>query len=881
MRRRPAHRTLNANRAVQWCWCAIGTVVLCIYCPAAEASTYSDLVLSHGPVAYWRLGESSGSTAVSETGSNNGAYQNNVSKPVAGAIADDTNTSANFGGSANDRVQVPAFGLSGTGTTILVWFKADLFGDARFVSKASNPSANNHYWSFGIQDSNNLRVFLKNTSGATNAWNPSVATMSTGIWYFAAMTYNGSTVRVYLNGAQVNSTSWSNSLTTNTSVAIGLGNQPAGAGDRAFDGMLDEIAVFDKALSAAQIDALYKAAGGGLIGHWKLYATAGTTVADSSVYGQNGTVSGSQNWSTRCNCTGTFDFNGSTNYVSVPNATHLRPTTALTIAGWIKGDTWGAADDIDTIIRKGESSPNNYQFAIADGRAALFLDDSDSGGIRGNTILQVGRWYHVAATWDGANVRIYVDGQLDNSPTARSGLIGTDTRPLYLGGRSGADLFDGMLYDVRLYSRALSQAEIITIYGFTGHWKFAEGSGTTAADSSGLANNATLSGGATWTSECAGNYALLTNGTGGIAQSASPFNPPAVGTVAYWMRSSGSPLDTARLFGVGADWEVRQSTDGTLSFDLCGDATPDVISTIPLNEVGRWYHVAATFDSSTDAYEIYIDGQLNKAGINSVAMVQQPADILSFGTRTGSTQYWQGALRDFRIYNRKLCASEIAELYGLVGHWKLDETSGTVAADATAFGRSGNVIGTASWSTGAVDNGLEVDGATRVEVNSLLGSPKNVTLAAWAHLTQADSGGSEIVSLGDYLAIRLDNGTISRTFFYNGSTWISASTSQTFALTGWHHFATVFNDDQNTCKLYVDGAEAASVSTTVTIPYGALGTKLVMGAHGNGQTTYDFTGKIDDVRVYHRALCASEIQAIHGGLQPFEGVRIIEWVEIQ
>ena len=118
------------------------------------------------------------------------------------------------------------------------------------------------------------------------------------------------------------------------------------------------------------------------------------------------------------------------------------------------------------------------------------------------------------------------------------------------------------------------------------------------------------------------------------------------GTVAFWMKSSGSPSQTARLFGVGDNWEARQNTDGTLSFDICGDATPDVVTTTPLNEVGRWYHVVETFKASDESYAIYIDGQLNKSGTNSNAMSTQAADILSFGTRTGSTQYWQGALRD-------------------------------------------------------------------------------------------------------------------------------------------------------------------------------------------------------------------------------------------
>ena len=847
----------------------------------AAASTYSDLVISHGPAAYWRLGEATGSSAISETGTNHGTYENNVSKPVLGAITDDSNTAANFGGGANDRVQVPAFGLSGSGITILVWFKADKFGDARFLSKATSTDPDDHYWMFGTASSSQFRVRLKDTSGSNNNWNPSVSTMTKGAWYFAAMTYDGATIRVYLNGAEVNSTPWAGSLNTDASIAIGLGNQPSGAGDRGFNGVLDEVAVFDKALSAEQVDELYKAAGGGLVGHWKLAETSGTTAVDSSVYGYNGTVSGAANWSTRCDGSGVFDFDGSSNYVSVPNGTHLRPTFALTLAGWIKGDLWGSGDDVDIVLRKGDSTPNSYQLAIADGKVALFLNESDSGGFRGNTVLKTGRWYHVAATWDGADVRIYLDGQLDNTPAARTGTLSNDNRPLYLGGRSSSDFFDGMLYDARLYNRALSHAEIAQVFGFTGHWKFAEGSGTAAADSSGVANNAALSGGATWTADCSGNNALQTNGAGGVAQTASAFAPPDVGTVVFWMQSNGNPPALGRIFGLGGDWEARQMPDGTVAFDLCGEGNGNFVTTVPLNEVGRWYHVAATFDATTDAYAIYIDGQLDKSGTNSNGMTQQAAAILSFGTRTGSTQYWYGALRDFRVYTRRLCPTEIAELYGLVGYWKLDETSGSTAADSTAFGRNGSVIGTASWSTAAVDNGLELNGATRVEVTSLMDSPKNVTLAAWARLSQADSGGAEIVSLGDYFAIRLDNGTVSRAFFYTGSSWTSVSINQTFARTGWHHFAAVFNDDQDTCKLYLDGAEVASISTTVTIPYNGLGTKTVIGAHGNGGSTYDFTGKVDDVRVYNRALCPAEIQSVHNGIDPFEGVRIIKWVEVQ
>src|SRR4029077_17725114 len=99
----------------------------------------------------------------------------------------------------------------------------------------------------------------------------------------------------------------------------------------------------------------------------------------------------------------------SADYISINNATSLQPTTALTITAWIKGDTWGSASFANTILRKGDANPNNWQLAIADGKVQLSLDDNDDSGFRGNTTLQTGTWYHVAATCDGTTVWIYLN----------------------------------------------------------------------------------------------------------------------------------------------------------------------------------------------------------------------------------------------------------------------------------------------------------------------------------------------------------------------------------------------------------------------------------------------------------------------------------------
>ena len=74
-------------------------------------------------------------------------------------------------------------------------------------------------------------------------------------------------------------------------------------------------------------------------------------------------------------------------------------------------------------------------------------------------------------------------------------------------------------------------------------------------------------------------------GSGGIAETNSPFTPPDVGTVVFWMRSSGTPVGTDRLFGTGGDWEVRQMSDGTVVFDLCGEGGTTFATTTPLDEV--------------------------------------------------------------------------------------------------------------------------------------------------------------------------------------------------------------------------------------------------------------------------------------------------------
>jgi hypothetical protein len=208
---------------------------------------------------------------------------------------------------------------------------------------------------------------------------------------------------------------------------------------------------------------------GGCIGRWSLDETSGTTATDTSGKNGNGALTSGVTFSSNsiapAKLINGLDFDGTDDYIAVPNSRFLQPSSALSISAWVKGDSW--PNSAKVILRKGGANPNNYQLAIYNGKVSLVLDASDATGIVGTTTLATGVWYHVVATWDGTTAKIYVNSALDNSPGAtRTGAIGTDFQSVYLGGRpsgGSTNTFDGALDDIRIFNYALEQWEVTNL----------------------------------------------------------------------------------------------------------------------------------------------------------------------------------------------------------------------------------------------------------------------------------------------------------------------------------------------------------------------------------------------------------------------------------
>ncbi|MEM6755749.1 MAG: LamG-like jellyroll fold domain-containing protein [Planctomycetota bacterium] len=199
------------------------------------------------------------------------------------------------------------------------------------------------------------------------------------------------------------------------------------------------------------------------IAHWPLDETFGTTAQDV-VGGLDGVRNGGIGFGTgQINYASEFD--GIDDHIRVPSHDRFKLTSTLSVSAWAYYDSFKSADNTEIIIRKGEGNPNNWQFTVANKYPELVLEAWDNDGIKANTQLTTGRWYHLAVTWDGSQVKFYIDGELDRT-ASKTGTVGTDDRDVYIGARASTDQTDGLLDDIRLYDRALSAEEVTQLYEY-------------------------------------------------------------------------------------------------------------------------------------------------------------------------------------------------------------------------------------------------------------------------------------------------------------------------------------------------------------------------------------------------------------------------------
>jgi len=232
-----------------------GVVKARAYAPALQPSPIASenyLIGDDGLVHHWRFDETTGTTAFDAEGTADGTLTNGPNWDPLGQL----NGCLSFDG-VDDRVDVGNFSVgSSLGITIAFWMRLNDLNDpeSRMVSKASGTSSSEHDWMVSMIDNDDLRFRLK-TNGTSSTLASSGVNVSANTWYHVAASYDGSNMQLFLDGTLIASMG-KTGIPAASAAAVAIGNQPAGAGDRPFDGKLDDVRVYDRGLTQAEVQAI-------------------------------------------------------------------------------------------------------------------------------------------------------------------------------------------------------------------------------------------------------------------------------------------------------------------------------------------------------------------------------------------------------------------------------------------------------------------------------------------------------------------------------------------------------------------------------------------------------------------------------------------------
>jgi hypothetical protein len=202
-----------------------------------------------------------------------------------------------------------------------------------------------------------------------------------------------------------------------------------------------------------------------LVGCWQMEEGSGSAIYDGSLVGNNGTTTGV--WESGKTGTYALSLDGSTQSASVPDDDSLDLTTAFTIAGWIKPGKSGTQD----LFKKADMGvTDGYEVTLGSSGKVFFRinqdTNSDTYRIDSTTLYPTGgdTWMHVAATYSGGTMRLYIDGYQEGGDLADAPAPAVNTLPFTLGTQATSPRpYQGAMDDVRLYDRALSEDEIQTL----------------------------------------------------------------------------------------------------------------------------------------------------------------------------------------------------------------------------------------------------------------------------------------------------------------------------------------------------------------------------------------------------------------------------------
>jgi len=641
----------------------------------------------------------------------------------------------------------------------------------------------------------------------------------------------------------------------------------------------------------------------GLTGYWTFDGQhiSGTTVQDKNPTAtkNNGAMTGYTTTSGKIGQASKQ--NGTSSYTNVGTNTALEitGTEAFSISLWLKPDT--AGQNAGLFGRYNAGSAGQYYLSLSGGKPFIFREHAPFVGLTGNKAPPPGVYSHVVATYDGASLRLYINGRLDASMAETVAINATSfSIKVFIGasqsGGNPTSYFYGALDDVRFYNRALSANEVSLLYrgpnravlsaqavankgatnGLVGHWTFDGGdmTATTALDKSVSANTLSLAGSM---AKGAGKIGqgLIFDGVSNNASTMSTLDLSGVKTttIAAWVKpvKTGAP-------GTAVLVQSNNSTTPTIAYSSAVtkgnllvvvascSATSDLI-TISDNQAHSWSK--AVSGRNDDHSNIGIFYATAKANVTPTVTL---SGCNFAGSESGAVFEYSGLSRilDGTTINTSSASSPTAS------------TLTTTVKDVVIAGFAQNTSGGQTISSCGGGFSLRktfggtLDGvcdAQNVAAGSYAASLSGSGSSSWivAQVAFKVAAAYTLVELGTDQSL------------VNDSFMLIASSSEKFACTShgdvgntawesattitigkWYHVACTIDRNLNSSqvKLYVNGVLDGVRQSADSANTANFGNKTLYTGARAGNVMFA-NAVIDDVRIYSRALSANEVYSLY------------------
>ena len=579
-----------------------------------------------------------------------------------------------------------------------------------FVDKREGENTNGFSFYYRGTD---IGFQLRNNGPYTN-YKTTNSNVVTGNWKFVSVTIDRDQVnggKLYIDGILAHTfdpTDKSGTLDNLSDLVIG----------KLFEGMLDDIRIYNRTLDQAEITTLYTLDSGYQeqpvtgcdkvpLGQVACYSFDGNA-NDESGNGLNGTVSGATLTADRLgNANSAYEFNGTSDYISIADdsAIDFERTQDFSVAVWVKPDEIQPyiAYRNNDIVEKWMGNSEGYPYVIryenqtssTPGKVWVARFDGYIEGYENNSVIfstatiNDGQFHQIVFVKNGTTLQLYIDGVLDGETIDTTQGDTTNNSPVFLGRRGTdtdfANYLKGVIDDLVIYNRALSQAEINELYGdstggLVAHYSF-EGN---AEDSSGNENHGVANGGVTYATGVSGQAAqfdgiddyIAINPQSDVSQVGDftvsswvfvPEGSTKVGRGYIFDGYSHSNTATSDFFADGAATFYDYHTQ-MFGYGMYSDSGW-IGQTVSYDLNGSWHHIV--FFRQGEQLSTYIDGQF----LDSKTANNQTLDMAHnwfIGTFSGNNPNYNGGVSNYsfdglidelRIYDHALSESQITDLY--------------------------------------------------------------------------------------------------------------------------------------------------------------------------------------------------------------------------